>query len=114
MAAGIWHISEISWCPAELLMFIRTLSPFDTQRSYRARKSVVADALETAVAAGGGGLDDVPFQTTSAQEGELDTVTGLYCGTSCCRCGGDPAGMAAPTTLPVSVSRGGRSHEGPG
>jgi hypothetical protein len=61
MAAGIWHISEISWCPSELLMFIRALNPFDRQRSYRARNSAVADAVETAVAAGGDGLDDVPF-----------------------------------------------------
>jgi hypothetical protein len=87
---------------------MRALNPFDTQRSYRARNSAVAVAAITAVAAGGSGLDDVPFRTTSAQEGELET--GMYCGTSCCRLGGEPAGKVAPTTLPVS---GGRSREGP-
>jgi hypothetical protein len=34
-----------------------------------------------AVVAGGGGRDDVPFRTTSAQEGESET--GLHCGKSC-------------------------------
>jgi hypothetical protein len=33
MAVGIWQVSEISWCPAELLMLMRAFSPFDTQRS---------------------------------------------------------------------------------
>jgi hypothetical protein len=61
MVAGIWQVSEISWCPAELLMFKQALNPFDTQHSYRARNSAVAAAVVTAVAAGGGGLDDVPF-----------------------------------------------------
>jgi hypothetical protein len=81
-------------------MLMRALNPFDTQSSYRARNSAVAVAVVTAVAAGGGGLDDVLFRTTSAQEGELET--GMYYRTSCCRIGGDPAGKAAPTTLPVS------------
>ncbi len=67
-------------------MVIRVLYPFDTQCSYRARKSAVAAAVVTAVAADGDGLEAVPFRTTSAQEGELDMVTGLYCGRSCCRC----------------------------
>ncbi len=84
------------------------MNPFDTQRSYRARKSAVGVAVITAVAAGGSGLDGVPFRTTSAQEGELET--GMYCVTSCCRIGGDPAGKAALTTLPASR---GRSREGP-
>ncbi len=35
-----------------LLMFIRALNPLDTQRSYRERKSAVADAAVAAVAAG--------------------------------------------------------------
>jgi hypothetical protein len=61
MAAGIWQVSEISWCPAELLMFKRALNPFDPQLSYRARNSAVAAAVVTAVAAGGGGLAGVPF-----------------------------------------------------
>ncbi len=68
--------------------------------------------MVTAVAAGSDGLGDVPFRTTSGQEGELDTVTGLHCGASCCRCGGypDTAGQAAPSTLPVSG--GGRAVRG--
>jgi hypothetical protein len=84
-------------------MFIRALNPFDMQRSYRARKSAVDAAVVTAVAAGSDGLEDVPFRTTSSQEGKLDMVTGLYCSASCCRCGGypDTAGQAAPSTLPV-------------
>ncbi len=56
----------------------------------------------TAVAAGSCGLEAVPLRTTSAQEGELETETGTYCVASCCRGGGDPAGKAAPTTLPAS------------
>jgi hypothetical protein len=104
MAAGIWQVSEIPWCPAELLMFKQTLNPFNTQRSYRARNSAVTAAVVTAVAAGGSGLDGVPFQTTSAQEGELDT--GICCRMSCCRFGGDPAGRPVPTTLLVSGRRG--------
>jgi hypothetical protein len=79
---------------------MRALNPFDKQRSYRPRNSAVAVAVITAVAAGGGGLDGVPFRKTSAQEGELET--GVYCVTSCCRIGGDPAGKAAPTNLPAS------------
>jgi hypothetical protein len=81
-------------------MFIRALNPFDTQHSYRARKSAVAAVLVAAVAAGSDGLDDVPFRTTSAQEGELET--GKHCGPSCSSLDGDPAGRPAPTTLPVS------------
>jgi hypothetical protein len=81
-------------------MLMRAFNPFDTQRSYRVRKSAVAVAVLTAVAADGCGLDGVPFRTTSAQEGELET--GTYCVASCCRIGGDPAGKAAPTTLPAS------------
>jgi hypothetical protein len=51
-------------------MFKRALRPFITHCSYRARKSAVAAAEVTTVIAGGGGLDDVPFPTTSAQEGK--------------------------------------------
>jgi hypothetical protein len=108
MAVGIWQVSEISWRPAELLMLMRALNPFDMQRSYRARKSDVAVAVLTAVAAGGGGLDGVPFRTTSAQEGELET--GTYCVTSCCRIGVDPP---ARWLRPLSHRAGGRSREGP-
>jgi hypothetical protein len=84
-------------------MFIWALNLFGTQRSYRVRKSAVAAAVVTAVAAGIDGLEVVLFQT-SGQEGELDMVTGLYYGASCCRCSGGPdtAGQAAPTTFPVS------------
>ncbi len=82
-----------------MLMLMRAFSPFDTQRSYRVRKSAVDVAVLTVVAAGGCGLDGVPFRT-SAQEGELET--GTYCMASCCRIGGDPAGKVAPTTLPAS------------
>jgi hypothetical protein len=89
-------------------MLIRALNPFDTQRSYRARKSAVADAVVAAVAAGGDELEDVPLLTTSAQVGELET--GRHCGASCGRLNGDPASRPAPTTLPAS---GGRSCEGP-
>jgi hypothetical protein len=81
-----------------LLMLIRVLR-FDSQRSYRARKSAVAAVLVAAVAAGGGGLDDFLFRTMSAQEGELET--GKLWETSCGRLDGDPAGRPAPTTLPV-------------
>jgi hypothetical protein len=81
-------------------MFIQALRPFVTHCSYRARKSAVAAAEVTAVVAGGGGLDDVPFRTTSAQEGKSET--GVHCGTSCCRLCEDPAGTPAPTTLPVN------------
>jgi hypothetical protein len=80
-------------------MFKRALRPFDTHCSYRAKKSAVAAVKLTAVVAGSAGLDDVPFRTTSAQEGELET--GVHCGTSCCRLSEDPAGAPAPTTLPV-------------
>jgi hypothetical protein len=66
-------------------MFIRALSPFDTQHSYRARKSAAAAVVVAAVAAGGDGLEDVPFLTTSAQEGKLET--GRHCGASCSRLG---------------------------
>jgi hypothetical protein len=90
---------EISCSPAVLLIFKRALRPFDTHRSYRAKKSAVAAAEVTAVVAGGGGLDDVPFRTTSAQEGESET--GVHCNMSCCRLSEDPAGAPAPTTLPV-------------
>jgi hypothetical protein len=64
MAAGRWQVSVISWRPAVLLMFIRALSPLDTQRLYRARKSAVVDAVITAVEAGsvgGDGFAAVPF-----------------------------------------------------
>jgi hypothetical protein len=81
-------------------MLIRALNPFDTQRSYRARKSALAAVVVAAVAAGGDGLEDVPLLTTSAQVGELET--GRHCGASCSRLDGDPAGRPAPTTLPVS------------
>ncbi len=100
VAAGTWQVMVISCNPVVLLMFKRALRPFDTHRSYRAKKSAVAAVEVTAVVAGGGGLDDVPFRTTSAQEGELET--GVHCSTSCCRLCEDPAGALAPTTLPVS------------
>jgi hypothetical protein len=45
MAAGIWQVSVISWSPAALLMCLWALSPLDTQRLYRARKSAVAAAV---------------------------------------------------------------------
>jgi hypothetical protein len=75
-----------------------------TQRSHRTRKSAVAAAVLSAVAAGGDGLEPVLFRTTSAQEGDMHTVPELYCGASCRHCDGDPdpAGQAAPTSLPVS------------
>jgi hypothetical protein len=52
---------EISCIPAVLLMFKRALRPFDTHCSYRAQKSAVAAVEVTAVVAGSGGLDNVPF-----------------------------------------------------
>jgi hypothetical protein len=81
-------------------MFKRAFRPFVTHRSYRAKKSAVAAVEITAVVAGGCGLGNVPFQMTSAQEGESET--GVHCGTSCCRLCEDPASAPAPTTLPVS------------
>jgi hypothetical protein len=81
-------------------MLKRAFRPFDTHRSYNAKKSAVAAVEVVAVVAGGGGLGDVPFRTTSAQEGESET--GVHCGTSCCRLCEDPAGAPAPITLPVS------------
>jgi hypothetical protein len=81
-------------------MLKRALNPFDTQRSYRARKSAVADVVVAAVAAGGYELEDVPLLTTSAQVGELET--GRHCGVSCGRLNVDLAGRPAPTTLPAS------------
>jgi hypothetical protein len=81
-------------------MLIRALNPFDTQRSYRARKSAVAGVAVAAVAAGGDGLEDVPLLTTSAQVGELET--GRHCGVSCGRLNVDLAGRPASTTLPAS------------
>ncbi len=71
-----------------------------TRSVHTGRENLQLLLLWSAVAAGSGGLDDVPFRTTSAQEDKLET--GMYCGTSCCRLGGDPAGKTAPTTLPVS------------
>jgi hypothetical protein len=81
-------------------MFIRALRPFVIHRSCRARKSAVAAAEVTAVIAGGGGLDDVPFRMRSAQEGESET--GVHYGMSCCCFCEDPASTPALTTLPVS------------
>jgi hypothetical protein len=81
-------------------MLIWALSPFDTQCSYRARKSAVAAVVVAAVASGGDRLEDVPLLKTSAQEGELET--GRHCGASCGCLDGDPAGRPAPNTLPVS------------
>jgi hypothetical protein len=81
-------------------MLKRAFRPFDTHRSYKAKKSAVAAVEVVAVVAGGGGLGDVPFRMTSAQEGESET--GEHCGTSCCRLCGDPAGAPAPITLPAS------------
>jgi hypothetical protein len=91
---------DISCNPAELLMFKRAFRLFDTHRSYKAKKSAVAAVEVVAVVAGGGGLGDVLFRTTSAQEGESET--GVHCGTSCCRLCENPAGAPAPITLPVS------------
>jgi hypothetical protein len=71
MAVGIWQVSDISWCPAELLMLMRALNPFDTQRSYRARKPAVAVAVLTAVAAGSGGLDGVPVSDNVSLGGRV-------------------------------------------
>jgi hypothetical protein len=53
-------------------MFMQAFSPLETQRSYRARKSTVVEAVVLAVTAGGNGLEHEPIWTTSAQEGELD------------------------------------------
>jgi hypothetical protein len=83
-----------------LLILIRALNLFDTQHSYRARKSAVAAVVVAAFAAGGDELEDVLLLTTSAQVSELET--GRHCGASCGRLDGDPAGRPAPTTLPVS------------
>jgi hypothetical protein len=52
-------------------MFIRVFRPFEIQRLYRARKSEVVEAEALAVTAGGDVSRREPFQTTSAQEGEL-------------------------------------------
>ncbi len=73
VAAGTWQVMVISCIPSVLLMFKRAFKPFVTHRSYRAKKSAVAAVEITAVVAGGGGLSDVPFRTTSAQEGESET-----------------------------------------
>jgi hypothetical protein len=81
-------------------MFKRAFRPFDTHRLYKAKKSNVAAVEVVAVVAGGGGLGDVPFRMTSAQEGESET--GVQCGTSCCRLCENLAGAPAPITLPVS------------
>jgi hypothetical protein len=84
--ADSWQVSVISWRPALLLMLILALSPLDTQRLYRARKSAVVAAVEAAVPAGAlgsTGLAAVLFRTMSAQEGELGAVAELYCGASC-------------------------------
>jgi hypothetical protein len=45
----------ISCTPAELFIFMRVFGPLEMQRSYRARKSAVVEAVELAVAAGGDG-----------------------------------------------------------
>jgi hypothetical protein len=96
----------IPWSPAKLLMIIWAFNPFETQWSYRTRKSAgvhtVADAVVYAVAAGGDELEPVPFWTTSAQEGELDMVAVLCCCGCCCRCDANPASQADPPSLPVS------------
>jgi hypothetical protein len=78
MAAGKWQVRVISWSPAELLMFIQAFSPLETERSYRTPKSAVADVVVFAVAAGGNELEHNPFQTTSAQESELDMIAVLF------------------------------------
>jgi hypothetical protein len=80
-------------------MFMRTLSPLEAQRSYRARNSAVVEAVELADAAGGEGLEHKPLRTKSAQEGELDPIPVFFRGAGCCRV--DPAGKAAPRSLPV-------------
>jgi hypothetical protein len=58
-------------------MFIRAFSLLETQRS-RARKSAIVDAVVFAVAAAGNGLEQEPYWTTSAQEGELDTIAVFF------------------------------------
>jgi hypothetical protein len=55
-------------------MFMRAFSPKETQRSYRARKSAVVEAVVLVDAAGDDGLEHEPSLTTSAQEGELDPI----------------------------------------
>jgi hypothetical protein len=86
-------------------MFMRTLSPLEAQRSYRARNSAVVEALELADAAGGKGLEHEPLRATSAQKGELDPITVFFPGAGSCRV--DPASQAAPSSLPVDGGGGG-------
>jgi hypothetical protein len=93
-------VIEISWIPALLLMLMRVFRPLHTHRSFRARKSAVAAVVVAVVVVGGGGLSGFPFQTTSAQDGELETEKS--CETSCGRLAEDPASRPAPTTLPAS------------
>ncbi len=59
-------------------MLMWAFTPLETQRSYRARKSAVVDAVVLAVAAGGDGLEHEPFRTTSAQGGELDMIVVFF------------------------------------
>jgi hypothetical protein len=108
MGAGRQQVRVISWSPAKLRMFIRAFSLFNTQGSYRARKSAgMQRFVAFAVAAGGGGLEPVPFQTTSAQLGAVldadrlaEAEVWCCCG-CCCRCGTVPASLADWPSLPV-------------
>ncbi len=59
-------------------MFIQAFSPLETQWLYRTQKSAVANVVVFVVAAGGNELEHNPFQTTSAQESELDTIAVLF------------------------------------
>jgi hypothetical protein len=69
-------------------MFIQAFSPFNTQRSCRARNSegvqTFAVAVALAVAAGGGGLEPVPFWTTASQEGAVLGADRLAEAVVCC------------------------------
>jgi hypothetical protein len=67
-----------SWAPVELFKLIRVFNPLEMQRSYNARKSAVED-----VTTGGEGFRQVPLQTTSAHEGELDPTPVIFWGAVC-------------------------------
>jgi hypothetical protein len=59
---------------------MQVFSLLEMQRSYRARKFAVVQAVKLAVAAGGDGLrqEREPLRTTSAQEGELDPIPVVF------------------------------------
>ncbi len=111
MAAGRWQVGVISWSPAKLLMFIRAFNLFETQWLYRSRKSAVADAVVSAVAAGGNELEPVLFRTTSAQEGVLDM--GLRCYFAVHAAVTVMGTQPAKRIRPLSVSGGAEPCEGP-